>query len=447
MRRFVWFAIKLAVLLAFTMWVIGHSGKAHLIWHGYAIETSSAFIGLVVLALSYVLFTLHRFWRLFRSGPEMYRLKRKIAKLHEGHAHLTHGLVAVAAGHAPEAGRRALGARKILGVTVGTQLLQAQAAQLAGDHKVAAQLFMSLASKPESAVLGYRGLIMEAFRMRQWEEAERLMNELRETHPKTPWLNAIGFELAARQRRWQDAAMLLSEISAGGLVDPSKVKRHEAAAHLAASGEEESKGHQAIALQEAERALQLAPTWIPAILGLSAIQAARGHERAARRTIEAAWRVNPHPQLARLYRDCGNGDAMKSYKRVSYLCKGNEERPMSRMALAEAALAADIWGEARRHLQILDNSQKATQSTYRLLAKLERCETGSEHEALQWLSKALDAPLDPVWICSSCGGGDENWQATCRHCKSFNTLDWQIPLVSRGNTNDTTLFLTSASAT
>ncbi len=186
------------------MWIITHSGHAHIVWHGYAIETSSAFLVLCVVLIAYGLFTLHRTWRWFRNTPEMYRLKRKIGKLHEGHHHLTHGLVAVAAGDAAEAGRRAVGARKLLGDTTATRLLQAQAAQLAGDHGMAKEIFLSLASESDSAVLGYRGLIMEAFRARDWDEAHRLTEKLRRLKPETPWLNLIRFELATRRSngRW-----------------------------------------------------------------------------------------------------------------------------------------------------------------------------------------------------------------------------------------------------
>ncbi len=73
----------------------------------------------------------------------------------------------------------------------------------------------------------------------------------------------------------------------------------------------------------------------------------------------------------------------------------------------------------------------ATQTAYRLMARLERRESGDEQAALQWLTKATDAPADPIWLCQACGGAHKEWQALCAHCGSFNTLNWQSPGVSR----------------
>ncbi len=93
---------------------------------------------------------------------------------------------------------------------------------------------------------------------------------------------------------------------------------------------------------------------------------------------------------------------------------------------------ADIWGEARRHLTALINArERATQSAYRMMARLERREKGDEQAAMQWMTKAAEAMPDPVWLCRTCGGAHEEWQATCRHCHSFATLDWQSPGISR----------------
>ena len=102
------------------------------------------------------------------------------------------------------------------------------------------------------------------------------------------------------------------------------------------------------------------------------------------------------------------------------------------MAMADAALAADIWGAARRHLMALISRGEVTQSVYRMMARLERRESGDEQAALQWMTRAADAPADPVWLCQSCGGAHKEWHALCAHCNRFDTLDWQSPGMSRG---------------
>jgi len=431
-KRLFLFVLRLGFIVALAIWLTDRPGTARIVWRDYVIETSAAFLGLCLLGGGFIFYMLFRFWRLLWNGPEMWRLRRKLDKMREGQRQLTEGLVAVAAGNAAEAGRFAVGARKALGVTPATQLLQAQAAQLVGDRRAAREIFTALAAEPDSAVLGYRGLIMEALRAGNRDEAERLVEKLRRLRPETPWLNLIRFELAARHRQWDEAAAALHQIGAARLMEPARAKQNQAAVLVALAQDEARQGHYDKALESAERAARDAPGWLPASFALAQQQLQAGHKRAASRTIEQAWEHTPHPQLAALYRRTADGDATETYRRIEHLCRGNEDEPANRLALAEAALEADIWGEARRHLMALIESNQATQTAYRLLARLERRESGDEKAALQWLTRATDAAPDPVWLCRMCGGSQQDaWQALCRHCNAFNALEWQVPGQSR----------------
>jgi uncharacterized membrane-anchored protein len=55
-KRLFFFLLKLAILVALALWLADRPGTAHLIWHGYVIETSAAFIGLCVLAAGFVFY-------------------------------------------------------------------------------------------------------------------------------------------------------------------------------------------------------------------------------------------------------------------------------------------------------------------------------------------------------------------------------------------------------
>jgi len=426
------FIFKLAIVILLAVWLADRPGTARIVWHGYVIETSAAFLGLCVLFGALVIYWLFRFWHLIRHGPEIWRLRRNIKKQRDGQQQLVQGLAAVAAGDAPEAGRCALSARKALGVTPLTRLLHAQAAQLAGDRHAASEIFLALASDVDSAVLGYRGLIMEAARGKDWEEVERLAEKLRRLRPETPWLNLIRFELSARRQNWDEAKAALDSIARARLLEPAELKRRQAALLAALAQSAAHHGELDKALQAAEQAVRLAPGWTPALIMLVRRQMESGHKRAALRTIERAWDQAPHPQLAAAYRGA-DADPLDVYKQFARLCRGSEENPMSRVALAAAALDADIWGEARRHLLALVGQGQATQGAYRLLARLERRESGNEQTALQWLTRAVDAAPDAAWLCRACGAAHAEWQGSCHACGAFNTLDWQVPGQSRAS--------------
>jgi HemY protein len=427
----IFFLIELIAIIGFALWLITSNGfgTARIVWFGYVIDTSGAFLALAVIAFAFILYLLFRLWHFVRHGPERWRLRRKLKKMKQGQDRLTEGLVAIAGGDATEAGRLAVQARKLLGSITLTQLLQAQAAQLAGDRIAAKEIFRSLAADKDTATLGYRGLIMEARRAGDWDEVNALAEKLAETQPDVPWLNLVRFELLARRREWDAADNALSQVTAAGLLEPPRSKRHRAALNLAASQNAAVSGDNDQALQLAERAAKQAPNWLPAIINLAQQQMNADHRRAALRTIERAWKTAPHPQLALLYRI--GRDPIDAYKDTERLCRDNPDAPDSRLALAEAALAADIWGEARRHLLALMGRDDATRSAFQLMAKLERREGGNEHAAMQWLAKAIEAAPDPVWLCSACGGAHLEWQPLCAHCGSFDTLDWQSPGRSR----------------
>ena len=434
MTRLFFFILEIAVLAAAALWLIDRYGvgTVHIVWNNTVIDSSAAFLAVVVLLLSLLLFFLFRLWHFLRHGPTHWRLNRKLNKMREGQTYLTDGLIAIAAGNATEAGRLAVAARKNTDNGIAALWLQAQAAQLAGDRRAARDIFRTLAAQPESAVLGYRGLITEARRGGDWPDVERLMDELYRVKPATPWLSTIRMESAARRQQWDEAESALSHAVAARLLDTEQGRHTRAALRIAAARVALQAGDKDKAMQAAEQAARLAPDWLPALINHAETLSAAGHRRATLRAVERAWKIQPHPQLAAILRRQGE-DAMDGYKLTEKLCRTHDMVPESRLALADAALAADIWGEARRYLTESVAARNATQGVYKLLAKVERRERGDERAAAAWLSRGADAPADPAWLCQTCGGTHDQWQPVCVHCGAFNTLDWQSQGQSRKN--------------
>ncbi|MDR3451020.1 MAG: heme biosynthesis HemY N-terminal domain-containing protein [Alphaproteobacteria bacterium] len=431
MRRFFTFIVQIVVLAAVAIWLADRPGTARIEWHGTVIETSAAFLGLCVLAVAFAFYLLFRVYHFLRHGPANWRLRRRMHKMEQAQDNLTKGLIAIAAGNATEAGRLAVASRKSAGNGVASKWLQAQAAQLAGDRRAAAEIFRALASDPEAAVLGYRGLITEAKRAGNWAEADRLITELHQLKPATPWLSLMRMESAARRQQWGEAESALSHATAARLMDSANGRRTRAALRIAVSRDETAKGDKDAALKAAEQAAQQAPDWLPATINLAETLAGLGHKRAATRLIERAWKTHPHPQLALILRQQAE-TPLAAYKDTEHLCRANPDAPESKMALAEAALGADIWGAARRYLTEAAALRDAPQNIYKMLARLERRERGNEHAAAGWLAKAAEAPADPTWLCRVCGGSHDAWQPVCGPCGSFDTLDWQSAGQSRG---------------
>ena len=98
----------------------------------------------------------------------------------------------------------------------------------------------------------------------------------------------------------------------------------------------------------------------------------------------------------------------------------------SRLAISQAALDADLWGEARSQLQPL-LSAEAEARACRLMARLEETERQDMAAAHGWLARASTAGPDPAWVCADCRTPIRAWRVLCPTCAAFASLQWQRP--------------------
>jgi HemY protein len=101
------------------------------------------------------------------------------------------------------------------------------------------------------------------------------------------------------------------------------------------------------------------------------------------------------------------------------------ENAESYLAIGDAALAAQLWGEARRHYaRACELSSNAQARAYRSLAEIEKQEHQDFAKAESWHMKALAAPPDPAWRCRACDHASADWQPRCPVCGTVDGLAW-----------------------
>src|SRR6185437_13656399 len=94
-----------------------------------------------------------------------------------------------------------------------------------------------------------------------------------------------------------------------------------------------------------------------------------------------------------------------------HLAAANPDHIESQLVLAEAALKARLWGEARRHLARAGVHAEATAETplpparaSRLMAEVEEAEHRDSARARFWLARAAAAAaIEPTYVCGKCG--------------------------------------------
>ena len=421
-RWLVWLAL-LAVLAAGAAWLADQPGAVALNWSGWRVETSLAVMAFAVAILAFVLAAVLRLLGATRRMPKRVRHARRARRRERGYRALTQGMVAVAAGDADEAHRHARRADALLHDPPLTLLLSAQAAQLGGDADAAKRYFTAMLDRPETAFLGLRGLLMQAERDGDRDEARRLIERAYALRPDTAWVLEALHADRIREGRWREA--LTAAERAGKLRKgaTAQLSANTASLHLALAHEARADGENARAQVFAKRAMRAAPNFLPAVLLRAEMLAAGGRKRAARRLVRDAWAVTPHPDLARLAARLDGADALSRERAIERLVAADPERRESRLALAEAALEAKLWGVARAQLSAL---AKDTPSAHvcRLMARLEAEDGGDTSAERAWLLRAATAPADPAWGCGTCGATALDWAPKCPNCAAFGTLAW-----------------------
>jgi HemY protein len=424
-RALVYLAV-LAACAAGAVWLADLPGAVTLQWQDGRIDTSPAVFAFAIALLAGALALLLLLISGVRRAPGHWRRSRQARRRERGYRALTQGMVAVAAGDAEEAHRQSRRADSLLHDPPLTMLLSAQAAQLGGDTAAARRYFTAMLDQPETAFLGLRGLLMQAERDGDRDEARRLIERAYALRPDTPWVLDALIAERTREERWRDA-LATTERAAKLRALPAPESRERQAALLVAMAEQaRDAGDGVEARSLARKANKLAPAFLPASIVRAELLASDGRRRAARRVIDAAWVQTPHPDLARIAASLEDGDALARERAVERLVASNPDHRESRIARAEAALAAKLWGIARAALAPLA-SDNPSAHVCRLMARLEAEEKGDTAAERAWLLRAATAAPDPSWLCESCGAQAAAWTAKCPHCGEFARLTWAAP--------------------
>ncbi|MCR4376769.1 MAG: heme biosynthesis protein HemY [Rhodospirillales bacterium] len=431
-RLFLFFVVALALAWG-VVWVADHPGQMSLVWGGWRIDTSAGVLGVALIVFAVTAALLYRFWLFLTRAPGRIGMAFKERRSQKGYKALTKGMVAVAAGDAEEAKRQVGKADSLLNEPPLTLLLKAQAAQLNGDEGAAETFFTLMLDDAEMEFLGLRGLLNQAMKRGDDKTALELARRAQGLNGKSAWLAETVFQLEARAGSWLGADEALKKV--GKLTDFSarEVNHRRAVALLGQSVEAHKKGNTQDAIKLAQKALNEDPALVVASAHLARLLMAGDNARKAKDVIEKAWALAPHPDLLALYFDAAKAtDGLKKVTAAQALLSLKSSSPYSHIAMAAAALEAQLWGQARTHLEaVLESSGGQAGGPLRtamtLMARLEEEDCGDKDASRVWLARAAVAPADPAWLCGHCGHVDTQWTPHCPKCKTFDALAWANP--------------------
>lgn len=427
MIRALVFFLKLAILVAVAVWLADQPGEVVINWQGYRIETTVGILLLAAAILAVIAALLYRFWGALRRAPGTIGGGLRNRRRQRGYKALTQGMVSVAAGEPDEARRLARKADSLLDEPPLTMLLSAQAAQLNGDETAAKRYFTSMLESAETRFLGLRGLLRQAEREGDWDAALDCAKRAYEIRPQTPWVLSALFDLGLKSGDLDRALKASEDLRRHGQLSREDEKRRRGVLFTEKARRAEAAGDAGGAREYAAQAHKLAPE-LPAAAAIRArLLLEDRRSRPAAKAIETTWALHPHPDLVPLYLRARPGKTeLERFNALGRLVRENPEHRESLMALGRAALAAELWGEARRYLQKAGGT-RPTESVCRLMAEIEERENGDVEAARTWLLRAAEAPDDPAWVCGECGAVAAEWHGVCAHCGGFDTFAWRSP--------------------
>jgi HemY protein len=417
-------------------WLADRPGTVTVEWLGYQVETSAFVATVTVIALVVLLMLLWALLRYLWTRPAVVAAYMRERRRQQGFEALSHGLLAIGVGDRAQAQRYAGIAGRNLPREPLTALLRAQAAQLKGDRAAARRAFEAMLDRPETELLGLRGLFLEASRSNDTNAARALVEQAVKRDPRLAWgVNAL-FDMQARAGDYQGALDTLAIARQNGHVEQSiSVRRRAVLLTAEARDLEASQPGKALALTS--EALRLAPSLVSAAEIAGRILASKGEARQASRVISRTWKLSPHPDLALVYAYAKPGEAPRDrLKRVKHLASFTPGDVEGAIAVANAAIEAHDWPEARAALApYLEDRPSARICT--LMARIELGEFGDKGREREWLARALRAPRDRAWIAD--GYVSDRWLPVSPVTGAVDAFEWKAPVDAIGRGDDTLL--------
>ncbi|PVE22664.1 heme biosynthesis protein HemY [Microvirga sp. KLBC 81] len=417
--------IGLLCVAAFgAVWLADRPGTVLVTFGGYEVQTSVAVAAVALVGLALALALLWSAVSTILRLPSRLTFASRARRRSRGYQAVSRGMVAVGAGDTIAARRYANEAERLLGSEPLTLLLKAQAAQVSGNREAAEAAFKLMMDEDETRVLGLRGLFVEARRRGDALAAREFASEAIRIAPAAAWASDAVLEARCAERDWRGALEAIERRTSLGLLDKATAKRHRAVL-LTADALDRAEHDPEGALRSSQDAVKLAPDLVPAAALAGKLLSRRGDLRRAARIVEAAWRSQPHPNLAEVYLNLRPGDSgLDRLKRAETLFKLSNGAPEGRLAVARSALESREFDRARDALEPL-LADRPTMRVCLLMSDLEQAEHGSTGKGREWLARATRAPRDPAWIAD--GVVSDQWAPISPVTGRLDAFVWQAP--------------------
>ncbi|PZX19007.1 HemY protein [Palleronia aestuarii] len=340
---------------------------------------------------------------------------------------LADALLALASGEGKEAQAKAQRAERYLDRPDLTKLLLAQSHEMTGETGKAEAVYKQLLENDRTRFVGVRGLMKQKLDAGDTATALALAERAFALKPKHVETQDTLLRLQAAKHDWSGARNTLGAKLKHGSLPRDVHRRRDAVLALSEARDLVADNTTIEAREAAIEANRLSPDLIPAAAMAARGYIARGQNRYATRVLKKAWDAQPHPDLAAAFAEIAPEETPEQrIRRFNTLTKLKPDHPETRMLLAELHIANEDFPAARRALGDLATASPTARSVT-IMAAIERGEGADDAIVRGWLTKAVNVPRGPQWVCGNCHAVHSSWDPICGNCGAFDTLAWTEP--------------------
>ncbi|HEV7255194.1 MAG TPA: heme biosynthesis HemY N-terminal domain-containing protein [Mesorhizobium sp.] len=426
MIRILFFLLLVFAVGSGLAWLADRPGAMVVTFEGYRYQVSLMAAAVAVVAVVAVAMLLWWLLKALWNGPHRVRRFFRARRRDRGYQSLSTGLIAAGAGDSGLARKMDAQARKLLRRDQEPllHLLDAQAMLLEGDHEAARRKFEAMADDPETRLLGLRGLFLEAERLGDRRAARFYAARAAEIAPQLNWASEATIEEKVEAGDW-DGALRLVEARKPDRAEDKERQIRLRSVLLTAKSMAVLDPDPTTARAAALEANRIRPDFAPAALAAARALFRLDDLRKGAKLLEAAWKLEAHPEVAEAYIHARPGDSTHDrLERAKRLRSMRMNNPQSSMAVARAALAAHEYGLAREAAEETLRMDPR-EGVYLFLADVAAA-VGDEGRVREYLAKALLAAQDPAWVAD--GYVSDRWMPASPVTGRLDAFEWRVPV-------------------
>ena len=426
MLRILFFLILVFALGLGFAWLAERPGTMLVTFNGY--EYQVTLMVAAVIATATVAAVMISWWLVKSLWNSPYTVARyfRVRRRDRGYQALSTGLIAAGAGDADAARRKHRESAKLLSASQEPllHLLEAQTSLLDGDHATARKKFEAMLDDPEMRLIGLRGLYLEAERLGDRGVARHYAKRANAVAPQLSWAANASLESRMTDGDWDGALRILDAQKATRQIERETAAKNRAVL-LAAKAISIANTDPLAAKNAAVEANRLDPALVPAAVIAAKALFKQDDLRKGAKILEAAWKKEPHPEIANAYVHARPGDSpvdrLKRARKLEDLRQNNVE---SSLAVARAALDAGDHKTAREAAEAAARLQPR-EGVFLLMADIDEAD-GDQGRVRQHLARAVKAQPDPAWTAD--GYVSEKWAPFSPVTGRIGAFEWRVPV-------------------